>query len=1850
MKKLLITLIICIMCFCDAVPVMATGAAVYNNAGTENLREDVDRDSDSTPENTHEYNAQDDSSGSAPDNTINDNSEGAQKESCDKSSEQLADKQGESKDAKNVQASKSDNAAAKSSSELAQTNLPEGELLFITLAEDHTYRWNVNGNANKNNVVHLDDSSGNNCNFRLKHVGDEWYGIKHIKNNGVDMYADIEDKSTSPGKKLHLWEDSDDKVSGNNHRQFAFYFAGTDSNNNEQFYIKNKNSGLWMGYEDTDKNGKPSYGDKIIQTDESNRKLWIITPETVPMVGGEMKNPATGSDAHIYCEMFKKGTIDAINRNNDAALDRTELHFYEMGTSSKWKLEYINKYAAYEIHAITDGEAERHNKVWDVDGESGSDGKHIWLWSDQSKDKNENTSQLWRFIKQNDGSYKIMNVRSGKYVNCTDSGVLLQKSSGTDIELDIISGSTPDINFDYSQDWMSVVPDGALLSSVNIPGSHDTGTAAIIEDAIPTISLTSCQKYYYGEQLNVGVRSFDVRCNATKNDAKPKDVNIIHGSELWQCYNRDGNKLTLDDILSDSVRFLKDDKHKTEALIIMLKPDAGSTEGLARAVGDFIKNNGDYVYKGNGIPSMGEARGKIVFIRRYDIDTNKYNPTDDGLKEEWFGINLSDWDTHSYGEHKYAINIYDKNDMSVYAQDAYNEYSYGKWDYIEGTMRQTTGADTSHAVPADAWIYNYTSCAVGFPLGLTRDINPKLFYDKANCIDDRRLGMVMMNFVDRPMSRLIYETNKSDSKFYATKATFPSSISVIYGQKLSEAEMTWPEDADGNLQNGDGTWKFEEENYIPTEEDIRKHKTFKLTYTPKDTRLAPVTKEVLITTFIPKEINVKIDNKDMTYGDSIPELTYSVIDKSQLVNGDTSEDLDIDLMLDPYPWDLSAGMTYTIKGIPCNKNYSVKLDNGTLKINKKTVGIRWSDTKNLVYTGEPVNVSAELTGILDGDACTAVVTTDGNTVGPIGPSWNGSEEPPTKYTATADLTGADSGNYRLPDDHSIDYYIRRNTPDADDYAFPQKAVMTYGQQLSEADLIGASGSGEFIFIDKAAGKPIGDTIPAKTGEYTYTIAYVPENTALEHAVTSEINVTVNKKPLTAVAENKSKTYGNQTPELTYDINPSQLVGDDTKEDLKLTLTAGAGDDQYCNAGKYKIKKAECKSDNYYVTVDPGELTVSKLTAEIKWPSKSEYVYDGNAVKIIATVDNCAREGDCTVGVFGGVAVTAGSYKATAVVLSNRNYNLPEDKTKLVFDYKIVKANPTVTFPTAAVLTYGETLNQAVLTGQSGDGTFEFENSSEMLKVSNSGQQRTMIFTPKDSKNYNSAKQNVPVTVKQKPLAIKADNKQKTYGQETPELTWHMDESQLVAGDSADEFQFRLTAGEGNSQFCNVGGYAIKPAGTVSKNENYTIEFDNGTLKVDPLMVSFGWSIPHNLKVGDPEPTAQILNLVQPTDDCSLVVKSDGTENASWTEDSDELKIYNAEITGLAGDDKFNYTLPDEELTRQYLVRRNDPSDYNMPKMAVMTYGQTLNDAELMLASGDGTFSFVREENPDENIGSEMPQSAGIFKYTVKFKPADPNQKSVHSEVSVLVKPKKITVYAENSEKTYGDRTKLSFTLDASQLVGDDTKEALKLKLTAISTEGEDKPDGNHIHSPAGAYDIVKGSCDNISYDVTVVPAALWIHQKEISLVWSDVSRLYYTGNPVSVTAKATGLLKGDICDVKVVNGNRTELGTYTALAVSLSNGNYILPRDAEQLMKQYTIRKAADPAPNKPEGNENGGGDGKINNSDGNGHNDAADKHGSVNSTRTSDPMSPILMLTLCILAISSGTVIAALLRKSKGK
>lgn len=818
--------------------------------------------------------------------------------------------------------------AADSSGSMS-TEMETNSELFITLEENKDYRWNVNDNAEKNSVVHLDSSEGNNCRFRLDHIENEWYGIKHIKVDGTDRFADVDGKSKDSGAVLHLWESSDSEVKGNNHRQFAFYYIGNDANGNARYYIKNRNSGKWIGYEGKLNNNNP----KIIQTDESNRKVWLITKSVVPLTGKESQ-VLKEEDTSAICEIHEAGKLDALNRASNIAVPGSCPTFQVMGITSKWKLKWIPEYHAYQIDAVSDGES-KTNLSLDVEGESGKLWASVNIWTTEKFDRNQNTSQLWRFFKQKDGTYKIQNARTGWYIENRVPSLVFGKE-GMNVELSILAGNTAETAYSYANEWMAGIPDEALLSSINIPATHDTGTAGVVEDLVPSVSITSCQNLYYDEQLNMGARSFDIRANATKDDASAADVKIVHGGELWQCQEKNGNDLTLQSILNTSLGFLE--KHKSETVILTVKPDAGSTIGLEHAVAEFIEKNKDKVYSGGDIPSMKEARGKIIFLRRFNLTKNY-----DSSVERAMGFNLTNWDDIKYKDYKYAYKLYDDGKNHVYIQDAYNTYGSEKWPYILETMKQTTGQDTSHPIEYNSWVFNYTSCSQGAPLGLTQEINPRLFKDEDNCIDTRFLGTVMLNFIDEPMSRLIYETNSN--MIFEPKLPTPE-VEVEYGQTLAEATLKGIENAPA------GTWKFEDAAHVVTDQEVADQTKFELTFLPADNKkYKTVTMWVPVKTVNKSEvITAYLGYEEISYGET-PKMSY-VVAPTETLSADEVEEL-------------FANVTDEMRIQETGQSLNETIDAGSYKIDcPETVGgfkVNWIHLKEYDLDINPVN-TMETTG------------------------------------------------------------------------------------------------------------------------------------------------------------------------------------------------------------------------------------------------------------------------------------------------------------------------------------------------------------------------------------------------------------------------------------------------------------------------------------------------------------------------------------------------------------------------------------------------------------------------------------------------------------------------------------------------------------------------------------------------------------------------------------------------------------------------------------------------------------------------------------------------------------------------
>ena len=1181
---------------------------------------------------------------------------------------------------------------AADSSGTLDTNMETNSELFITLEENKDYRWNVNDDAGKNSVVHLDTSEGNNCRFRLDHIENEWYGIKHIKVNGTDRFADVDGKSKDSGAVLHLWESSDSEVKGNNHRQFAFYYIGNDANGNARYYIKNRNSGKWIGYEGKLNNNNPN----IIQTEEKDRKVWLVTKSVVPLTGKETQI-LKGGDKSVVSEIYKAETHEAINRPSNESLPGTQLLFQEQGIASKWKLVWYPDYQAYRIEAISDGEKDTNYAI-DVLGESGCVNTIVHIWNKESFDRNQNTSQLWRFFRQDDGTYKIMNARSGMYLK-EGVGETWIGHTATAMNVSILAGSTNDTAYGYADEWMADIPDDALLSSVNIPATHDTGTAGVVQDLVASLSVTSCQNLYYDEQLNVGARSFDIRGNATKDNASAADVKIIHGGDTWQCQEKDGSDLTLQSIFNTSLAFLE--KHPSETIILTIKPDDGSTVGMEHAVAEFVKNHQDKVYTDGDIPSMKEARGKIVLIRRFKLTQNY-----EAWQTRAMGLDLTNWDDVSYRDYKYAYKTYDDGKNRVYIQDAYNTYDCDiyskKWEYIAGTMKQTTGIDTSHPIDSNSWVFNYTSCANGIPLNMTRDINSDLYKDKENCIDNRFLGTVMLNFIDEPMSRLIYETNSN--MIFEPKLPTPE-VEVEYGQTLAEATLKGIEDAP------EGTWNFKEVDHIVTDQEVADQTKFELTFLPADNKkykrvtmwvpVKAVDKAEVITDDIrydestivegsavssAQRIIVQAEEKSKTYGDVLTnaDLTFTLSDseKDKLLPGDTVDSLGLTLKATTIePEDILTGSTtdadgddilgaygnagrYVIlKDNATNTNYDVVVLPAFLNVSPKEAEIEWNAAAQYTYTGNACGIEANVKAdsLLENDSCAVkkLLNAEHTEVG--------------TYKALA--IGLTNENYILSGRRVRvwEYEILQADPEV---TFPAAEVI-YGDSLKKATLSGQSGEGVFRFADDTT------MLTVAEDQSEHEIIFTPANPNYK-TVTANIPVTVKARKITISPERTEKEYGQKISEFAWAITSGNLVGEDSLDDLNanVSLTAGDAEKETCVVGTYEITEKNpttIENANYEVTFEPGILIVQPKPVEVKWNTDGKVIYTGKEANVSAELSGTLFNDDCKAVVEGGNAVEIGNYTATVVGLTGEqryNYVFHGEDTDYQIDYQIVKKEET----------------------------------------------------------------------------------------------------------------------------------------------------------------------------------------------------------------------------------------------------------------------------------------------------------------------------------------------------------------------------------------------------------------------------------------------------------------------------------------------------------------------------------------------------------------------------------------------
>ena len=161
----------------------------------------------------------------------------------------------------------------------------------------------------------------------------------------------------------------------------------------------------------------------------------------------------------------------------------------------------------------------------------------------------------------------------------------------------------PDVTYSLSN-WMSAVDGETPLSMISIPGTHES--CALYE---PWPGTAICQTMSISEQLEAGVRYFDIRCKNVKNS-----FDIYHGIV--------SQNISFDRVLEQIYAFL--DENPTEAVIMCVKEEqaaSGSDESFESVLLRYIDKNPERFFTKSSIPSLESVRGKIVLLRRFDGST-----------------------------------------------------------------------------------------------------------------------------------------------------------------------------------------------------------------------------------------------------------------------------------------------------------------------------------------------------------------------------------------------------------------------------------------------------------------------------------------------------------------------------------------------------------------------------------------------------------------------------------------------------------------------------------------------------------------------------------------------------------------------------------------------------------------------------------------------------------------------------------------------------------------------------------------------------------------------------------------------------------------------------------------------------------------------------------------------------------------------------------------------------------------------------------------------------------------------------------------------------------------------------
>lgn len=339
----------------------------------------------------------------------------------------------------------------------------------------------------------------------------------------------------------------------------------------------------------------------------------------------------------------------------------------------------------------------------------------------------------------------------------------------------------------------------------------------------------------------------------------------------------------------------------------------------------------------------------------------------------------------------------------------------------------------------------------------------------------------------------------------------------------------------------------------------------------------------------------------------------------------------------------------------------------------------------------------------------------------------------------------------------------------------------------------------------------------KVGKYTLTISLKDtKNYMWDTYSTGSVTLDweIKKAELVVKANDVNLVYGDAPKNngVTY----TTLLGSDTAESLKGTITYTQNYTQGANAGTYTITPAGLTADNYEIKFQSGSVIVDKKPVELVWSNLS-FTYDGQAH--IPSVSYKSYTGSEKLAV-SGAQVKAGKHTATATGFTHTNYKLANPTV----EFEIAKVELTVK-ANDAIVTYGDPLTSlnpgytvtGFVSGESASvlgGSVTY--STNYVLYGDVGGNFTVTPAGLTSDNYSFKYVDGNLSVKKRVVKVAADDIYSADGSD--KLTYKLVEGNFVNGD---EKFLALARSEGTEP----GKYPI--AGSLS-NGNYEFTFIPGS--------------------------------------------------------------------------------------------------------------------------------------------------------------------------------------------------------------------------------------------------------------------------------------------------------------------------------------------------------------------------------------------------------------------------------------